>query len=88
MSRNTAPGGLCMRFSAIGARILDFDRIGGQMAGLTREHQSASRNLIRDGQFAIDLRRVFAPPEGLLKRACAIGRRRDALPRHAKTLRG
>ena len=57
------------------------DRYGGQMGWATREHQVCLAHLIRDVQYAIDSGdAVFAPGlKGLLKRACAIGRRRDAL---------
>ena len=57
------------------------DRYGGQMGWATREHQVCLAHLIRDVQYAIDSGdAVFAPGlKGLLKRACAIGHRRDAL---------
>ena len=57
------------------------DRYGGQMGWATREHQVCLAHLIRDVQYADDAGdAVFAPGlKGLLKRACAIGRRRDAL---------
>jgi transposase len=57
------------------------DRYGGQMGWATREHQVCLAHLIRDVQYAFDAGdAVFAPGlKGLLKRACAIGRRRDAL---------
>ena len=57
------------------------DRYGGQMGWAKREHQVCLAHLIRDVQYAIDDGdAVFAPGlKGLLKRACAIGRRRDAL---------
>ena len=57
------------------------DRYGGQMGWAKREHQVCLAHLIRDVQYAIDTGdAVFAPGlKGLLKRACAIGRRRDAL---------
>ena len=57
------------------------DRYGGQMGWAKREHQVCLAHLIRDIQYAIDAGdAVFAPGlKGLLKRACAIGRRRDAL---------
>ena len=57
------------------------DRYGGQMGWATREHQVCLAHLIRDVQYAIDSGdAVFAPGlKGLLKRACAVGRRRDAL---------
>jgi len=57
------------------------DRYGGQMGWAKREHQVCLAHLIRDVQYAVDQGdAVFAPGlKGLLKRACAIGRRRDAL---------
>ena len=57
------------------------DRYGAQMGWATREHQVCLSHLIRDVQYAIDAGDgVFAPGlKGLLKRACAIGRRRDGL---------
>src|SRR5271167_1509023 len=57
------------------------DRYGGQMGWAKREHQVCLAHLIRDVQYAVDEGdAVFAPGlKGLLKRACAIGRRRDAL---------
>jgi transposase len=57
------------------------DRYGGQMGWAMREHQVCLAHLIRDVQYAIDAGdAVFAPGlKGLLKRACAIGRRRDTL---------
>ena len=57
------------------------DRYGGQMNWARREHQVCLAHLIRDAQYAIDTGDlIFAPGlKGLLKRACAIGRRRDAL---------
>jgi transposase len=57
------------------------DRYGGQMGWAVREHQVCLAHLIRDVQYAIDAGdAVFAPGlKGLLKRACAIGRRRDDL---------
>src|SRR5271170_1091870 len=57
------------------------DRYAGQMGWAKREHQVCLAHLIRDVQYAIDAGdAVFAPGlKGLLKRACAIGRRRDAL---------
>lgn len=51
------------------------DRLVSQMGWAKREHQVCLAHLIRDAGDA-----VFAPGmKGLLKRACAIGRRRDAL---------
>jgi transposase len=57
------------------------DRYGGQMGWAAREHQVCLAHLIRDVQYAIDEGdAVFASGmKGLLKRACAIGRRRDGL---------
>lgn len=57
------------------------DRYGGQMGWARREQQVCLAHLIRDVQYAIEAgEAVFAPGlKGLLKRACAIGRRRDAL---------
>ena len=57
------------------------DRYGGQMNWARREHQVCLAHLIRDAQYVIDTGDlIFAPGlKGLLKRACAIGRRRDAL---------
>jgi transposase len=57
------------------------DRYGGQAGWATSEHQVCLAHLIRDIQYAIDAGDlIFAPGiKGLLKRACAIGRRRDSL---------
>jgi transposase len=57
------------------------DRYGGQMGWARREQQVCLAHLIRDVQYAIEAGdAVFAPGlKGLLKRACAIGRRRDRL---------
>ena len=57
------------------------DRYGGQMGWARREHQVCLAHLLRDVQYAIDTGDdVLAPGlKGLLKRACAIGRRRDGL---------
>jgi transposase len=57
------------------------DRYGGQMGWAKREYEVCLAPLIRDVQYAADEgEAVFAPGmKGLLKRACAIGRRRDAL---------
>lgn len=57
------------------------DRLGSQMGWAKRGHQVCLAHLIRDVQYAIDAGdTVFAPgTKGLLKRACAIGRRRDRL---------
>ena len=56
------------------------DRLGSQM-GHGEHHQVCLAHLLRDAQFAIDAGdTVFAPGfKGLLKRACAIGRRRSEL---------
>jgi transposase len=56
------------------------DRLGSQM-GHGEHHQVCLAHLLRDAQFAIDAGdTVFAPGfKGLLKRACAIGRRRREL---------
>jgi transposase len=57
------------------------DRYGGQMGWAKREHQVCLAHLIRDVQYAVDEGdEVFGPGlKGLLKRACAIGRRRPDL---------
>src|SRR5271167_3744990 len=57
------------------------DRLASQIGWAKREHQVCLAHLIRDVQYAIDAGdAVFAPGmKGLLKRACAVGRRRDAL---------
>ena len=57
------------------------DRLGSQMGWAQREHQVCLAHLIRDVQYAVDVGDgMFAPGmKGLLKRACAIGRRRGAL---------
>ena len=56
------------------------DRLAAQ-CGHVEQHQVCLAHLIRDAQFAIDDGdMIFAPGfKGLLKRACAIGRRRDTL---------
>ncbi len=56
------------------------DRLAAQ-AGHGEQHQVCLAHLIRDAQYAIDAGDIlFAPGfKGLLKRACAIGRRRDHL---------
>ena len=56
------------------------DRLAAQ-AGHAEQHQVCLDHLIRDAQYAIDDGDIiFAPGfKGLLKRACAIGRRRDTL---------
>jgi transposase len=57
------------------------DRLGSQRGWARRGHQVCLAHLIRDVQYAEDAGdAVFAPGmKGLLKRACAIGRRRDRL---------
>jgi transposase len=57
------------------------DRYGAQMGWAACNHQVCLAHLIRDAQYAIEAGdEVLAPGfKGLLKRACAIGRRRDAL---------
>jgi transposase len=57
------------------------DRYGAQMGWATKDHQVCLAHLIRDAQYAIEAGDdVLAPGfKGLLKRACAIGRRRDDL---------
>lgn len=57
------------------------DRYGGQMGWAKREHQVCLAHLIRDVQYAIDAGDAVLGPsvKGLLKRACAIGRRRANL---------
>lgn len=57
------------------------DRYGGQMGWARREQQVCLAHLIRDVQYAIDAGEaiVAAHLKGLLKRACAIGRRRAGL---------
>ena len=57
------------------------DRLGSQRGWAKRGHQVCLAHLIRDVQYAEDAGdRVFAPGmKGLLKRACALGRRRDRL---------
>ena len=57
------------------------DRLGSQTGWAKREHQFCLAHLIRDTQYVIDEGDAeFAPGlKGLLKRACAIGRRRDGL---------
>jgi transposase len=54
------------------------DRYGGQRGWAARDHQVCLAHLIRDVQYAIDAGDAgFAPGlKGLLKRACAVGRRR------------
>lgn len=57
------------------------DRYGGQMGWAKREHQVCLAHLIRDVQYSIDEGDTVLGPsvKGLLKRACAIGRRRESL---------
>jgi transposase len=57
------------------------DRLGSQMGWAKKDWQVCLSHLIRDVQYAIDQGdTVFGPGlKGLLKRACAIGRRRDTL---------
>jgi transposase len=57
------------------------DRLKAQIGWATLAHQFCLPHLIRDTQFALDAGdTVFAPVLlALLKRACAIGRRRDTL---------
>ena len=58
------------------------DRLGSQTGWARRDHQFCLAHLIRDVQYVVDEGdAVFAPGlKGLLKRACAIGRRRAASP--------
>ena len=57
------------------------DRLGSQRGWAKRGHQVCLAHLIRDVQYAKDAGdEIFAPGmKGLLKRACALGRRRDRL---------
>ncbi|MDE2111515.1 MAG: IS66 family transposase [Alphaproteobacteria bacterium] len=57
------------------------DRLAAQMGWATKEHQVCLAHLLRDVQYAIDAGdNLFAPPLAkLLRRACAIGRRREKL---------
>jgi transposase len=57
------------------------DRLGSQTGWARRDHQFCLAHLIRDVQYVVDQGDgVFAPAlKGLLKRACAIGRRRADL---------
>jgi len=57
------------------------DRLGSQIGWARREHQFCLAHLIRDVQYVVDQGDgVFAPAlKGLLKRACALGRRRQEL---------
>ena len=68
----------------LGQRRPDFwlsDRLASQMGWAERGQQVCLAHLIRDAQYAVDAGdAVFAPGmKGLLKRACAIGRRRHRL---------
>ena len=57
------------------------DRLGSQKGWATKAWQVCLSHLIRDVQYAIDHGDTVLGPglKGLLKRACAIGRRRDTL---------
>jgi hypothetical protein len=57
------------------------DRLGSQTGWATKEQQFCLSHLIRDVQYAIDEGDAVLGPglKGLLKRACAIGRRRECL---------
>ncbi len=57
------------------------DRYGGQMGWAAREHQVCLAHLIRDVRYAVEAGdRILGPGlKHLLKRACAIGRRRPTL---------
>ena len=57
------------------------DRYGAQMNQATGEHQVCLSHMIRDVQYLVECGDgILAPAvKGLLKRACAIGRRRPAL---------
>jgi transposase len=57
------------------------DRLGSQMGWAKKDYQFCLSHLIRDVQYAIDHGDAVLGPglKGLLKRACAIGRRRDEL---------
>lgn len=57
------------------------DRLAAQMGWAVREHQVCLAHLLRDTQYAIDAGdAAFAPAfHKLLRRACAIGRRRERL---------
>ena len=57
------------------------DRYGAQAGWATKGHQACLAHLIRDVQYAIDAGDAVLGPglKGLLKRACAIGRRRANL---------
>src|SRR5271169_4866942 len=57
------------------------DRLGSQTGWAKKDYQFCLSHLIRDVQYAIDQGDAVLGPglKGLLKRACAIGRRRDEL---------
>jgi len=57
------------------------DRLGSQTGWAKKDYQFCLSHLIRDVQYAIDHGDAVLGPglKGLLKRACAIGRRRDEL---------
>ena len=57
------------------------DRLGSQKGWAKADHQFCLAHLIRDVQYAIDEGDAVLGPglKGLLKRACAIGRRRERL---------
>ena len=57
------------------------DRYGGQMGWALKDHQYCLAHLIRDTRYQIEAGDTIIAPAflGLLKRACAIGRRRDEL---------
>ena len=57
------------------------DRLGAQAGWAKKEHQVCLAHLIRDAQYAVDAGDAVLGPglKGLLKRACAIGRRRANL---------
>jgi transposase len=57
------------------------DRLGSQTGWAAKEQQFCLSHLIRDVQYAIDEGDTVLGPglKGLLKRACAIGRRRECL---------
>ena len=66
------------------------DRLGSQIGWARREHQFCLAHLIRDVQYVIDQgEATFAPGlKSLLKRACALGRRRDGLADSVTSRRG
>jgi transposase len=57
------------------------DRYGGQRGWATKGHQFCLAHLIRDARYHVEAGDTVVAPAfmGLLKRACAIGRRRDTL---------